>query len=260
MKISEVLEYSVLYKDGIDSLLKLYNECDGVLKIKITVDLMDEISKLCESIKCVESKKISESNIDLYRRCYYVLESMKYSYRYYSNVLKSVQNSTISICKEINSNNRLERYICNVDLNKKFKCSINKEESVCLSILKEVLLRYKNNIIMPHSRLDVKYKRYLWADFLVYVNYFKNVRLVVEYDGLSHYDRNYIYYVEENEIRDKIKDNYCINNGISVLRYNNQKKLKDLLCQVLIDIDRGLVVKSCHYRDVYEVLDVGCEN
>jgi len=114
MKISEVLEYSVLYKDGIDSLLKLYNECDGVLKIKITVDLMDEISKLCESIKCVESKKISESNIDLYRRCYYVLESMKYSYRYYSNVLKSVQNSTISICKEINSNNRLERYICNV--------------------------------------------------------------------------------------------------------------------------------------------------
>ena len=109
--------------------------------------------------------------------------------------------------------------------------------------------------------MDVRYKTKLRADFYIYIDYFSGPELLVEYDGESHYNKDYIYYRDENIIRDQIKDKYCIENKINVIRYNNHKLLEKNIEKILTDIMCGECVYYCDYRSEYLVggLNIWCE-
>lgn len=89
-----------------------------------------------------------------------------------------------------------------------------------------IYLESKNFIFRPqYSFKDCKYKKRLQFDFVVF-NEDKKVRFIVEYDGEQHYEKvNFSRDDKINEqkfkntqIRDKIKNKYCDENNILLIR------------------------------------------
>jgi very-short-patch-repair endonuclease len=222
-------------------------------KIKLTIRMMDKIKDLEKLIESINNGMIEEETIKYYREMYLELEEIKYNYRHYGNELKKIINETTLICCEKRENKKLRRSMYKIDNNKRYKNALNKEEKRGIEIIKSYLNR-GNSLIKGNVVLDVKYKNNLRADILVYVDYFAGLKLIIEYDGESHYNSDYIYYSEENIKRDKIKDSYCENNGISIIRYNKNDKLLMILKKVICDMRDGKVIYCCDYRDEYRVV------
>ena len=238
------------YKINLELLESRYELVDDTGKIVITLRLMEELKRLSLNIKNIKLGGIKENNIDIYRKLFLELEDMKLINRYYNNKLKELKNRTLEVCKKLRDDERVNRFLYVGEISKRFRYGINKEELKTLKILKKELCGYINHIIIPNYKLSVRNNRSLRADFLVYVDYFKGNRLIVEYDGRSHYDESYIYYRDENILRDKIKDSYCVEEGISMIRYNDHKMFNNLLPELLKKINNGKVIKSCHYKGV----------
>lgn len=100
---------------------------------------------------------------------------------------------------------------------------------------KEIMEWFKTNAITfykEHKFDDCKYKRHLRFDF-----YIPSHNTCIEYDGELHfdvarYDKNKMNEnLELNQKRDAIKDRYCKDNSISLLRipYTEKDNLKDIL-------------------------------
>ena len=238
------------YKKNLELLVSRYDVVDDSGKIVITLRLMDELRRLSKNIKSIKLEGIGCNNIEIYRSLFLELEDMKLINRYYNNKLKELKNRTLKECKKLREDERVESFLYVGEISKRFRYGINKEELKTLKILKKWLCGYINHIIIPNYKLGVRNKRSLRADFMVYVDYFKGYRLIVEYDGRSHYDESYIYYRDENILRDKIKDSYCVEEGISMIRYNDHKMFNNLLPELLKKINNGKVIKSCHYKGV----------
>ena len=82
----------------------------------------------------------------------------------------------------------------------------------------------KENIAVEHPKRfpDCKYKNSLSFDF-----YLPDYKTCVEYDGLQHYQFVEIFHrtiekFEEQQIRDRIKDDYCLENGIKLIRLDSR--------------------------------------
>lgn len=80
---------------------------------------------------------------------------------------------------------------------------------------------------------DCKYKFKLPFDF-----YLSDYNTCVEFDGIQHFEPRMAFggklEFEKTKIRDKIKDDYCKNNGINLIRISNVKEIEDklkFLCQ-----------------------------
>ena len=60
-----------------------------------------------------------------------------------------------------------------------------------------------------------------------------NLFYYIEFDGLEHFMKNKLYDIKKIQERDKIKNNYCFNNNIPLIRipfiYENNIKLEDLI-------------------------------
>lgn len=98
---------------------------------------------------------------------------------------------------------------------------------------------------------ECKYKYRLPFDF-----YLKEYNLCIEYDGIQHFmpvtfagknDSNCIEQFNQTVEKDKIKNQYCLNKGIALLRFNyldsddyiqntllNELKLKDVKCEEIL--------------------------
>lgn len=48
--------------------------------------------------------------------------------------------------------------------------------------------------------------------------YLPDTNILIEYDGIQHYDKDNRFYSEQLEINDNIKTNYCIDNKIKLIR------------------------------------------
>jgi len=149
---------------------------------------------------------------------------------------------------------KLNKLITKTKYIPRFKHSINKEEEKTFNILKKYLSNYPNYIICPNKTLKAIHKKQLRADFLVYLDIFNDIKFIVEYDGQSHFNPNYIYYTKENVIRDMKKDLHCISNNISVIRYNNHNEFIKILPTFLKDLFKKNIVLSCHYNDIYNTV------
>ena len=135
-----------------------------------------------------------------------------------SHLLKGI-NSSCSICT--------------------YKTSINEEKII--NLLKE------NNIEFEQEKRfsDCKYKRSLPFDF-----YIPKYNLIIEYDGEGHYlssfYKNRVLDIEsalkERQRNDKIKNEYCENNGIELLRipYWEKNNLEKIILQKIKQIKQKI--------------------
>lgn len=92
------------------------------------------------------------------------------------------------------------------------------------------------NFIQEHSFQNCFYKHVLSFDF-----YIQNMNVAIEYDGAQHFrpikrknmtEKEAIDSFKENKIRDKIKNEYCKQNNILLIRiaytdFNNIEKILD---------------------------------
>ena len=104
------------------------------------------------------------------------------------------------------------------------KCKNSKGEDEVARILNKLHIEFKNKYKFPNCR----YKRTLEFDF-----YLSNMNVVIEYDGEYHYmvtNRNNNEDFKNQKHRDSIKDEYCKNNNIKLIRipyweYDNIEKI-----------------------------------
>ena len=87
------------------------------------------------------------------------------------------------------------------------------EKSAGEQFLKSVLNDLNIKYTTQHTFPDLKYIRNLKLDFFI-----EEKRVIIEYDGPQHKNKNSLFYDENGEIRDAIKDEYALNNNLRVLR------------------------------------------
>lgn len=181
------------------------------------------LSNLLNGTECPKcSKKISKHTTEsLIEK---LIETRGYKYNYskvqYNNSLK---DKIIIICKEHGefmqcANNHLNGHDCP-------SCTIKSrgEEEI-----KEYLL--KNNIIFEKEKSfdDCKYKYKLRFDFFI-----PSKNLLIEYDGIQHFTPIDFFGGEltynEELIKTKIKNEYCKNNNINLLRITKNDNIKEIL-------------------------------
>ena len=246
------------YRKKIDKIYESYYICDSNdKKLKCGILLINELKILKNIIKEIKYENINRKNIIYYRKLFLLLDDIKLLYRFYKNRSVEILNDCIDIC-ENKGGKKLEKYKRNIKYKPRFKHAQNIEEKKTLNILYKKLNNKKNSIIHPNMTMDVKYKRKLRADFYVYIDYFKKIELLVEYDGESHYNKDYIYYTDKNVVRDKIKDKYCIENNINVIRYNNHKLLEKNIDKIIESIMKDKIIYYCDYREEYMIDGVNC--
>ena len=105
--------------------------------------------------------------------------------------------------------------------------------------IEEYLLKKKIKYLYQKRFNDCKYKKVLPFDF-----YLSDYNLCIEYDGEQHFnsvscwggDKVFI----ENQIRDKIKDEYCKNKNIHLLRIKFDDNIYELIDNELIKLESFL--------------------
>lgn len=113
------------------------------------------------------------------------------------------------------------------------KCQESKGERT----VAEILDRYHVKYIQQYVFNDCKYKRVLPFDF-----YLPDYNLCIEYDGKQHYVKNEFFNdhdpFDERQIKDHIKNEYCKQHHINMLRipYNHTKPLETIISKRLNNI------------------------
>jgi len=104
--------------------------------------------------------------------------------------------------------------------------NMSKGEALVARILDELCIEYTREKTFP----DLKDKSFLRYDFYFTI---RGMKIAIEFDGLQHFEP--IEYFGGNDAfldrvkKDKIKTNYCIDNNITLLRFNslNYKTIKN---------------------------------
>jgi len=114
------------------------------------------------------------------------------------------------------------------------KCASSNGEKLIAHILSELNIEFKTEYKFD----DCKYKYKLKFDFFI-----PSKNICIEYNGLQHYKVVPFFggneYFSEIIKRDKIKEEYCLNNGITLLKikYNTDKdKVKDIISSHLCPV------------------------
>lgn len=103
--------------------------------------------------------------------------------------------------------------------------------------IKQILEEMKIDFVYEKTFDDCKDKNVLAFDF-----YLKDYNLCIEFDGLQHFIPIAHFGGEENlrkiQYHDEIKNNYCKQNGIKLLRikYNKYDKLEEIIKEYLLNI------------------------
>ena len=116
-------------------------------------------------------------------------------------------------------------------------CIKSKGEEKINQILTENNINYKTQV----SFNDLRNKNLLRFDFGIYKD--NILQYLIEFDGEQHINKNNQWYSEEGVKRDNLKNEYCLNNNIPLIRIP-YKKLDTLNIQdLLLDIT-GFLIKG----------------
>jgi hypothetical protein len=191
------------------------NDLDGKSEEKLiaAIEIFDILRDINKIIK--EERKTKR---------YFTKENLKFWQIFYFNFLefkriKKVFTRKLRLYTKINFPGKFpDKFF--TDCEKVYKRKIfTKPELEILQFFKDE--KYKNYLIIPQYKIGVKYKSNLRADFFIYLDIFnKNKCIMIEYDGPQHYDENHFYFSKENIIKDEIKNNFCFEQNISLLRCN----------------------------------------
>lgn len=106
------------------------------------------------------------------------------------------------------------------------ECSISIGENLIYEWLENHSILFRHN----YSFKNCKDKRVLPFDF-----YLPNLNICIEFDGIQHKQETfYSKDFKDRQKKDKIKTDYCNNNGIQLIRINNIKDIDKILCEELL--------------------------
>lgn len=107
-------------------------------------------------------------------------------------------------------------------------CSKKNQRSKGEQYIYQILI--DNNIDFQEEYFQLIKNRKLFFDFVIF-NALHQIIKVIEFDGDQHYNRNNPWYSEDMTLRDKLKNEWCKNNNIILLRYRDIKEIqtKDLI-------------------------------
>lgn len=102
------------------------------------------------------------------------------------------------------------------------KC-YSKGENVIKSLLQEASISFE-----PYKWFDNC--RFPKTNYVAYFDFYVNNQYIIEYDGKQHFDKNNNYHTEETHPHDLIKNKYCFDNNIPLIRipYDAKYTIDDL--------------------------------
>ena len=201
---------SYTYKSIISFKNKLIKNRDEFVKFTRLSDrgiLISEIKTFDRSIVCADISQydsFNKSRQDTYDYC----KSKGY------NILSPYSGVHDKILIDFNCGHN-PHWIRPNDLKNDQGCPVC-SESKGEKFVRQYLERNNINFIQEYKFNDCKYKYILSFDF-----YIPNMNLCIEFDGIQHFEVSSYFGKESFELtqkRDKIKDNYCRDNGINLLR------------------------------------------
>ena len=108
-------------------------------------------------------------------------------------------------------------------------CSASNGEALLVKLLEEEGYKINKDIFTEYSFNDLYYKNKLKFDI-----YLKPLNILIEFDGKQHYDEKSFFYDEEQILRDKLKNEYCKNNNIKLIRFiDNSKELTNKKLEIM---------------------------
>lgn len=139
------------------------------------------------------------------------------------------------------------------------KCAIDKHESKGMKKLKVLLDRVFTPVgivcFFEQTFVGLKYKTFLRCDVFIPV-----LNLIIEYDGSQHFKMSGWRTQEgliETQIRDQLKDSFCIKHKINLVRIPHTIKVTEMLLMDIADRCRmgvHLYASYQHYKDQMQVL------
>ncbi len=99
-------------------------------------------------------------------------------------------------------------------------CIKSKGEEIITKILTENHINFKKEFTFE----DLVFVNKLRFDFAIFDDNW-NLLHLLEFDGPQHYDKNNNYYSENGVIRDRLKDEYCKNKNIKLIRINYNEEI-----------------------------------
>lgn len=169
----------------------------------------------CRAIKNLQHCKEMQENrkIDLSGQKFGKLTAL------YPTKKRSADNSVIWKCKCSCSNNSIIEVSSNhlrTGHTKSCGCMISKGEELISKILSDLNIYFERQ--KTFENLKSKFNKHLYFDF-----YLPDYNCCIEYDGEQHYSKNYRgWFTKEQQEgikeRDSIKNRYCYDNGIKIIR------------------------------------------
>ena len=202
-------EYTVLgeYKNADTKILMKHNKCGN--EYEVTPNNFLNQKRRCPF--CSGNKK---KTTDIFKKEVYDLVGKEYT------VLGEYKNADTKILMkhnkcgneyEVTPNKFLQDRRCP-------KCRFSRGEEIIRNYLKKNNISFQEQFSFP----DCKYKRVLRFDFKLDIN---NKIILLEYDGEFHFNNKYSKKnLEEQKIRDNIKNEYCKNKNIPLIRFTNLNK------------------------------------
>lgn len=126
-------------------------------------------------------------------------------------------------------------------------CVNSKNESKIAKLLTNKNISFKTQIYFQDLYSN-NIKNKLYFDFAIYNN--NKLLYLIEYDGIQHFEKGHFNNTfEQTHKNDLLKNNYCFNNNIPLIRipYNEKYKIEDLL----LETTRFLLTKE-NMNNYYE--------
>lgn len=212
-------EYLSLYKHARCQILMKCKTCNRTFRQRSSSHLEGYGCQIC-SMRKLPQNKPKEVNI-FENECKIIHENLYDYFQDYKNI-----NTKIKIlCKKHNEIFYQVPYAHQRGQGCP-KCSLSKGEIALCKILEKYNINYERNKKLPCCT----YKDYLRFDFFL-----PDYSLFIEYDGILHYKPCEYYggkvYLEEIKLKDSIKDTYCKENDIKLLRipYIDLKNIENII-------------------------------
>lgn len=179
----------------------------------------------------------------------------------YNNLINEFKQTTINninvLINKVNDNEKQILYALIDKLNNTYKSihKFNKPElyiyNKLIGLKNKMLLCVFNHFTLPISRNN---KHPLYADFLLLFNINKRLIFgIIEYDGPSHYDINYYNFNKDRIQCDVLKNQFCIDNNINILRIFDYDNIDYKIDEYLMSIYNGntsIIIPSMDYYDM----------
>ena len=259
--ISLKIKDNIIFNEVINS-YKLHQKY--IIELDNYIKMINNIESRKYIYNLLKTKKINNIIIDtnllnnIGTSKYYHLDNiLEYNYsvnNFKTNTINSI-NKLILISDEIEKN-ILQELIIKLNNTYKTVHKFNNPEieiyNKLIDIKDERILYVFNHFTLPIYRIK---NHPLYADFFILFNINNNLKFaIIEYDGITHYNINDFRFRKENIICDTIKNNYCLQNNINILRikYNNKNIniIKSFINNIFNDIYQAIIESKEYYDNL----------